>query len=64
MGLHCDYSLLLARMTWSTFEGLFLDKYFLKVLRDAIQAEFFALQQGNMTITEYETKLSALAFVP
>ena len=46
---------------WVTFERLFVDKYFPKDTQNAMQSKFFNLKQGDMSVSKYETKFSALA---
>ncbi|XP_043705363.1 uncharacterized protein LOC122655215 [Telopea speciosissima] len=52
-------------VTWAQFLKLFREKYFPITVRRAKGAEFIKLQQGSMTVTEYEKKFEELSrYVP
>ena len=52
-------------VTWDRFKELFLEKYFPDYMRDQMEIKFLELKQGNMSVTEYETKFTELSrFVP
>ena len=52
-------------ISWDRFKELFLEKYFPDYMRDQMELRFFELKQGNLTVSEYETKFTELArFVP
>ena len=48
-------------MTWADFRIGFLEKYFLDSVKQDKEAEFLALQQGNMSVQEYVNKFEHLA---
>jgi len=48
-------------VTWANFRTHFLEKYFLDIARQDKEAEFFALQQGDMSVQEYVNKFKHLA---
>ena len=48
-------------MTWEGFCQLFLERHFLAVISDRKRPEFIKLIQGNMTVSEYEVKFTALS---
>ena len=47
-------------MTWQRFLEVFNEKYFPNSLREQKAAEFLTLEQGNMTMAEYEAKFTSL----
>ncbi|XP_074361983.1 uncharacterized protein LOC141702182 [Apium graveolens] len=52
-------------MTWDRFTKLFLEKYFPRYMKNQMEINFLELKQGNMSVTEYESKFTKLArFVP
>ena len=52
-------------MTWGTFKRLFLGKYFLHHARNAKRVEFLSLQQGDLSIANFEARFGDLArFAP
>lgn len=53
------------QLSWGYFINAFYDKYFSRAVRIRKATEFDALQQGNMSVDEYEAAFSALIrFVP
>ena len=48
-------------MEWTSFRTRFLEKYFPDTARQDREAEFLALQQGEMTVQEYVNKFEHLA---
>ncbi|KAL3655497.1 hypothetical protein CASFOL_001283 [Castilleja foliolosa] len=51
--------------TWEGFKTAIMDKYFPQSYADQKENEFLHLQQGNMTVTDYERKFNALCrFAP
>ncbi|KAH0633434.1 hypothetical protein KY284_036220 [Solanum tuberosum] len=50
-----------APITWVCFSKNFLDRFFLRELREAITHEFMNLRQGNMTFQEYGLKFTQLS---
>ncbi|XP_062014289.1 uncharacterized protein LOC133730781 [Rosa rugosa] len=54
-----------ATLTWNGFVELFRDMYFPDAVREQIEQDFIALEQGTMTVREYETRFTQLyKFVP
>ncbi|XP_070032008.1 uncharacterized protein [Nicotiana tomentosiformis] len=51
----------LPELTWDQFSQLFLEKYLPVTLREDYRKQFEHLQQGSMTVTQYETHLFYLA---
>ena len=52
-------------LSWDKFKELFYDRYFPQGYRDQKVAEFYRLQQGDMSVREYEAKFNELArFAP
>lgn len=52
-------------IAWVRFKELFLEKYFPDYMHDQMELKFLELKQGNMSVSEYETKFTELArFVP
>jgi len=49
------------RVDWTSFRTRFLEKYFPDTARQDKQAEFLALQQGDMTVQECVNKFEHLA---
>ena len=49
-----------SNMTWQKFIEVFNKKYCPNSLREQKAAEFLILEQGNMTVVEYETKFTSL----
>jgi len=47
-------------VTWANFRTRFLEKYFPDTVRQDREAEFLALQQGDMTVQEYVNKFEHL----
>jgi len=47
--------------TWANFRNRFLEKYFPDTARQDREAEFLALQQGDMSVQEYVNKFEHLA---
>ncbi|XP_028067871.1 uncharacterized protein LOC114270533 [Camellia sinensis] len=47
--------------TWARFLEVFYEKYFLDSLREQKASEFIHLEQGTMTVAEYESKFTQLA---
>ena len=50
-----------AAITLEQFTHLFLERYFSSVYRSIKRDEFRSLIQGNMSVTEYETKFETLS---
>jgi len=48
-------------VTWANFRARFLEKYFPDTARQDKEAEFLALQQGDMTMQEYVNRFEHLA---
>jgi len=48
-------------VTWANFRARFLEKYFPDTARQDKEAEFLALQQGDMTVQEYVNRFEHLA---
>ena len=48
-------------MTWASFSSLFMEKYIPRTLRDSRRDEFLSLEQGRMSVTDYEAKFRALS---
>ncbi|XP_027927542.1 uncharacterized protein LOC114184433 [Vigna unguiculata] len=48
-------------VTWANFRTRFLEKYFPDTARQDREAEFLALQQGDMLVQEYVNKFEHLA---
>jgi len=44
------------QVEWISFRTRFLEKYFPDTARQDREAEFLALQQGDMTVQEYMNK--------
>ncbi|EXB81696.1 hypothetical protein L484_001429 [Morus notabilis] len=52
-------------MTWEQFEALFNEQFFPQSYRDEKAMEFMGLQQGEMTVREYEARFNELSrFAP
>ena len=49
------------QVDWTNFRTHFLEKYYLDTARQDREAEFLALQQGDMTVQEYVNKFEHLA---
>ncbi|XP_027927744.1 uncharacterized protein LOC114184626 [Vigna unguiculata] len=49
------------QVTWANFRIRFLEKYFPDTTKQDREAEFLALQQGNMSVQEYVNKFEHLA---
>ena len=47
-------------MTWGTFEHLFLEKYFLDHVLNSERAEFLSLQQGDLSVVDFEARFGDL----
>ncbi|XP_058099785.1 uncharacterized protein LOC131244151 [Magnolia sinica] len=47
--------------TWAGFRVKFLEKYFPRSCRSAKIAQFLKLEQGNMTVAQYEAKFEELS---
>ncbi|XP_070049485.1 uncharacterized protein [Nicotiana tomentosiformis] len=48
-------------MTWDQFTRLFLDRYIPPSQREELQCQFERLEQGQMSVTEYEVRFSELS---
>ena len=48
-------------MTWASFSSLFMEKYIPQTLRDRRRDEFLSLEQGRMSVADYEAKFLALS---
>ncbi|XP_070040036.1 uncharacterized protein [Nicotiana tomentosiformis] len=48
-------------MTWDHFTRLFLDKYIPTSQREELRIQFKQLQQGQMSMTDYEVRFSELS---
>ena len=48
-------------LSWTQFTQVFLDKFVPDSERESKRAEFEGLQQGGMSVAEYESKFHALA---
>ncbi|EXB73268.1 Transposon Ty3-I Gag-Pol polyprotein [Morus notabilis] len=51
-------------MTWEQFEALFNEQFFPQSYRDEKAMEFMGLQQGDMTVREYEARFNELSRFP
>ncbi|XP_074342564.1 uncharacterized protein LOC141680164 [Apium graveolens] len=52
-------------VTWDRFTELFLEKYFPRFMKNRMEITFLELKQGNLSVTDYESKFTELArFVP
>ncbi|KAL8148093.1 hypothetical protein AgCh_005438 [Apium graveolens] len=50
---------------WERFTELFLEKYFPRYMKNQMEIKFLNLTQGDLTVSEYESKFTELArFVP
>ena len=47
-------------MSWAQFKEEFTDKFVLASYRDAKAKEFFRLEQGTLSVTDYERSFSEL----
>ena len=56
---HIHYSAL--EMSWIEFQELFNEKYFLESIHHMKEVEFINLEQGNMTVSQYEAKFAELS---
>ncbi|XP_062014480.1 uncharacterized protein LOC133731020 [Rosa rugosa] len=55
----------MATLTWNGFVELFQDMYFPDAVKEQIELDFISLEQGTMTVREYETRFTQLyRFVP
>jgi len=45
-------------LTWECFSEAFLDRFFLRELREAKAQEFMNLRQGNMMVQKYGLKFT------
>ncbi|KAH6815254.1 hypothetical protein C2S51_020074 [Perilla frutescens var. frutescens] len=48
-------------LTWTIFKKMVMDNYFPKVFRKQKEKELMNIEQGSMTILEYEQKFNQLA---
>ncbi|XP_070056801.1 uncharacterized protein [Nicotiana tomentosiformis] len=48
-------------MTWGRFTRIFLDRYIPSSLREQLRFQFEQLQQGQMSVTDYEMRFSELS---
>ncbi|XP_070040111.1 uncharacterized protein [Nicotiana tomentosiformis] len=48
-------------MTWGQFTRLFLDRYIPPSQREELRFQFEQIQQGQMSMTDYETRFSELS---
>ncbi|XP_070041888.1 uncharacterized protein [Nicotiana tomentosiformis] len=48
-------------LTWDQFSQLYLEKFLPITLREEYRRQFEYLQQGSMTVTQYETRFVDLA---
>ena len=48
-------------LTWDQFSQLFIEKFLPITLREERRHQFERLQQGSMTVTQYETRFVDLA---
>ena len=52
-------------MTWTEFQELFNEKYFPESIRHMKEVEFIKLEQGNLSVSQYEAKFAELSrFAP
>ena len=51
----------LPALTWDQFSHLFIEKFLPITLREERRRQFERLQQGSMTVTQYETRFVDLA---
>ena len=49
------------KMTWKQFAKLFMERFFPQVYREQKKSEFIHLLQRMMTVTEYESRFTALS---
>ncbi|XP_058103730.1 uncharacterized protein LOC131247818 [Magnolia sinica] len=47
--------------TWERFQTKFNEKYFTELFRDEKVSQFFKLEQGNMTVAQYEARFAELS---
>ena len=47
-------------VSWTHFKEEFLEKFYPTVYKDQKIEEFFKLEQGTMSVTDYEKKFSEL----
>ncbi|KAL8121324.1 hypothetical protein AgCh_018164 [Apium graveolens] len=50
-------------ITWERFTELFLEKYFLRYMKNQMEIKFLNLTQGDLTVAEYEAKFTEWARV-
>ncbi|XP_070039093.1 uncharacterized protein [Nicotiana tomentosiformis] len=48
-------------MTWDQFTRIFLDRYIPPSQREELRVQFDQLQQGELSVTEYEERFSKLS---
>ncbi|XP_059635604.1 uncharacterized protein LOC132277772 [Cornus florida] len=48
-------------MSWDSFKNFFFDKYFPQTKRRELRTQFDGLEQGDMSVTEYENKFTSLS---
>lgn len=48
-------------IVWSQFKEAFYKKYFPDIVREQLEWEFLSLQQGSMTVAQYESKFIELS---
>ena len=47
--------------TWAEFSELFLQRYFPDVIKDMKRMEFMKFEQGNLSVSDYETRFTAMS---
>ncbi|XP_074355742.1 uncharacterized protein LOC141695393 [Apium graveolens] len=48
-------------VTWERFTELFLEKYFVRHMKNQTEIKFLSLMQNNLSVAEYEAKFTELA---
>ncbi|KAK3040154.1 hypothetical protein RJ639_028404 [Escallonia herrerae] len=48
-------------MTWERFKSIFFEKYFPLNVKDQKEEEFLKLEQGDMTVAQFEAKFTSLS---
>ncbi|XP_074377353.1 uncharacterized protein LOC141718878 [Apium graveolens] len=52
-------------VTWERFTEFFLEKYFMRYIKNQMELKFLELKQRNLSVAEYEAKFTELSrFVP
>ncbi|XP_074342219.1 uncharacterized protein LOC141679685 [Apium graveolens] len=52
-------------VNWDIFTDLFMEEYFPRYMKNQMEIKFLELKQGNLSVTDYESKFTELSrFVP